>query len=74
MPVRMLVFFLYVVLYFSQVIDRPGNFVEPTIISGLLHDAAVVHRETFAPIVYALKTKVLFLSFIYFYCVWAASV
>lgn len=37
--------------------DREGNFVEPTIISGLSHDADVVHRETFAPIVYVLKCK-----------------
>ncbi|XP_046329682.1 alpha-aminoadipic semialdehyde dehydrogenase-like [Haliotis cracherodii] len=43
--------------YGGKVIDRPGNFVEPTIISGLAHDAAVVQRETFAPIVYALKCK-----------------
>ncbi|PVD20204.1 hypothetical protein C0Q70_20700 [Pomacea canaliculata] len=41
----------------GKVIDRPGYFVEPTIISGLAHNAPVVHRETFAPIVYALKTK-----------------
>jgi len=32
-----------------------GNFVEPTIITGLSHDSPVVHRETFAPIVYVLK-------------------
>ena len=36
-------------------IQREGNFVEPTIISGLKHDSPLVHRETFAPIVYALK-------------------
>ena len=47
-----------ILVSFHQPIDRPGNFVEPTIISGLAHDAPVVHRETFAPIVYALKTKV----------------
>ena len=39
--------------------EREGNFVEPTIITDLPHDAEVVHRETFAPIVYILKTKVL---------------
>lgn len=39
-------------------IERPGNFVEPTIISGLPHDAKIVHTETFVPIVYALKFKV----------------
>lgn len=37
------------------VTDTEGNFVEPTIISGLPHDSPVVHRETFAPIVYVLK-------------------
>ncbi|XP_064618612.1 alpha-aminoadipic semialdehyde dehydrogenase-like [Lineus longissimus] len=41
----------------GKVIDRPGNFVEPTIVTGLKHDAAVVHTETFVPIVYVLKTK-----------------
>lgn len=35
----------------------PGNYVEPTIITGLSHDSDVVQRETFAPIVYVLKTK-----------------
>ena len=46
--------------YYSlfQKIEREGNFVEPTIITDLQHDAEVVHRETFAPIVYVLKTKV----------------
>jgi aldehyde dehydrogenase family 7 protein A1 len=37
--------------------DREGHFVEPTIVSGLQHDAPVVLRETFAPIVYVLKCK-----------------
>jgi aldehyde dehydrogenase family 7 protein A1 len=41
----------------GKVIDRPGNFVEPTIVSGLAHDAKIVHKETFAPIVYILKAK-----------------
>eukprot|EP00092_Neocalanus_flemingeri_P065917 GFUD01080231.1.p1 GENE.GFUD01080231.1~~GFUD01080231.1.p1 ORF type:complete len:561 (-),score=159.29 GFUD01080231.1:193-1821(-) len=39
----------------GNIIEGEGNYVEPTIISGLAHDAAVVHRETFAPIVYVLK-------------------
>jgi len=43
--------------YGGKVLDMPGNFVEPTIVTGLPHDADVVHRETFAPIVYVLKTK-----------------
>ncbi|GBN74140.1 Alpha-aminoadipic semialdehyde dehydrogenase [Araneus ventricosus] len=43
--------------YGGKVLEQPGNFVEPTIITGLAHDAEVVHRETFAPIVYILKTS-----------------
>eukprot|EP00795_Rhopilema_esculentum_P006190 gene6190-11593_t len=36
-------------------IDRPGFYVEPTIIADISHDASVVHTETFAPILYILK-------------------
>ncbi|KFM82283.1 Alpha-aminoadipic semialdehyde dehydrogenase, partial [Stegodyphus mimosarum] len=43
--------------YGGKVLEMPGNYVEPTIITGLPHDAEVVHRETFAPIVYILKTS-----------------
>ena len=39
----------------GKVIEREGNFVEPTIIAGLTHDSPLVQKETFAPIVYALK-------------------
>lgn len=41
----------------GNVIDRPGFFVEPTIVSNLPHNSPVVHKETFAPIVYVLKSK-----------------
>ena len=41
----------------GKTIEREGNYVEPTIISGLDHNSPVVLRETFAPIVYLLKTK-----------------
>lgn len=41
----------------GNVMNREGNFVEPTIVTGLPHDSPVVHRETFAPIVYLLKCK-----------------
>uniref|UniRef100_A0A0K0G0C4 aldehyde dehydrogenase (NAD(+)) n=1 Tax=Strongyloides venezuelensis TaxID=75913 RepID=A0A0K0G0C4_STRVS len=37
--------------------NRPGNFVTPTIISNLKPDAPVVMKETFAPILYVLKTS-----------------
>jgi aldehyde dehydrogenase (NAD+) len=38
-------------------IDRPGNFVLPTIVSGLSNDADVVQTETFAPILYVMKYR-----------------
>ncbi|MCG6117476.1 MAG: aldehyde dehydrogenase family protein [Aquimonas sp.] len=38
-------------------IDRPGNFVLPTVITGLGNEAAVVQEETFAPILYAIPFK-----------------
>ena len=43
--------------YGGKVIEREGHYVEPTIVTGLAHDAPVVLRETFAPIVYVLKCK-----------------
>lgn len=45
-------------LHYSQRIDRPGHYVEPTIVTGLQHDAKIVLKETFAPILYVLKYKV----------------
>ncbi|XP_034240488.1 putative aldehyde dehydrogenase family 7 member A1 homolog [Thrips palmi] len=39
----------------GKVVDHEGFFVEPTIVTGLAHDSAVVQKETFAPIVYLLK-------------------
>jgi len=44
------------VVFGGKVVEREGFFVEPTIITNLFHDSPVVVRETFAPIVYALKT------------------
>ncbi|KAH0952717.1 hypothetical protein HN011_009024 [Eciton burchellii] len=38
-------------------IERPGFYVEPTIISGLPAETEVVQQETFAPIVYILETS-----------------
>lgn len=43
--------------YGGKVVEGPGNFVEPTIISSLPHNSSVVLKETFAPIVYVLKSK-----------------
>ncbi|KAF6356552.1 aldehyde dehydrogenase 7 family member A1 [Rhinolophus ferrumequinum] len=39
------------------VMDRPGNYVEPTIVTGLPHNASIAHTETFAPILYVFKFK-----------------
>ncbi|XP_037933959.1 putative aldehyde dehydrogenase family 7 member A1 homolog [Teleopsis dalmanni] len=41
----------------GKALKGKGFFVEPTIITDLPHNSNVVHRETFAPIVYILKTK-----------------
>ncbi|KAB7506375.1 Alpha-aminoadipic semialdehyde dehydrogenase [Armadillidium nasatum] len=41
--------------YGGKVIDRDGFYVEPTIVTGLPHNSEVVHKETFAPIVYLLR-------------------
>ncbi|MGH8072607.1 MAG: L-piperidine-6-carboxylate dehydrogenase [Lysobacter sp.] len=38
-------------------LDRKGNFVKPTIITGLANDSEVVQTETFAPILYVMKFK-----------------
>lgn len=35
--------------------DRKGNYVMPTIVTGLKNSAEVVQRETFAPILYVIK-------------------
>ncbi|MCE5232241.1 MAG: aldehyde dehydrogenase family protein [Mizugakiibacter sp.] len=39
--------------------DRPGNFVLPTIVTGLKNSDEVVQTETFAPILYVLPFKTL---------------
>nr|CAB3219603.1 alpha-aminoadipic semialdehyde dehydrogenase [Phallusia mammillata] len=39
----------------GKVLDGPGNFVQPTIVSGLTHDSLLVLRESFVPILYVLK-------------------
>jgi len=36
-------------------VDAPGFFVHPTIVSGLKHNADIVLKETFAPVLYVLK-------------------
>jgi aldehyde dehydrogenase (NAD+) len=38
-------------------IEGKGNFVLPTIVTGLTNDAQIVQHETFAPILYVMKVK-----------------
>ena len=40
-------------------IDRPGNYVLPTIVTGLKNSDAIVQHETFAPILYVMKYSTL---------------
>lgn len=42
------------VLFGGQVIDRPGCFVQPTLVCGLAHDCDLIQEETFAPILYVM--------------------
>jgi aldehyde dehydrogenase family 7 protein A1 len=39
----------------GKVFDRQGFYVQPTIVTDVPHNSDVVHRETFAPIVYFLR-------------------
>jgi aldehyde dehydrogenase family 7 protein A1 len=41
----------------GKVFDRPGFYVQPTIVTDLPHNADVIHRETFAPIVYFIRVS-----------------
>jgi len=41
----------------GQILSGKGNFVRPTIVTDLKRDSPLVHRETFAPILYLLKCK-----------------
>jgi aldehyde dehydrogenase (NAD+) len=40
-------------------IEGKGNFVLPTIVTGLSNDAEIVQHETFAPILYVMKFRAL---------------
>lgn len=46
------------ILFGGRVLDRPGSFVEPTLVEAQ-NDWEVVQRETFAPILYVMKYKTL---------------
>jgi aldehyde dehydrogenase (NAD+) len=46
------------ILFGGNVLDRPGSFVEPTLVEAQ-NEWDVVQRETFAPILYVMKYKTL---------------
>jgi len=41
----------------GEVLDKPGNFVQPTLITGLTNDNDIVQEETFAPILYVMSYR-----------------
>ena len=47
------------ILYGGHVLDRPGYFVEPTIVDGGERTGLIVQRETFAPILYVMTFQTL---------------
>jgi acyl-CoA reductase-like NAD-dependent aldehyde dehydrogenase len=46
----------------KKIENREGNYVEPTIVTDIAHDASIVKQETFAPILYIFKCQVIYLS------------
>jgi aldehyde dehydrogenase (NAD+) len=38
----------------GNVLEREGHFVEPTLVTNIAHDNALVQRETFAPLLYVM--------------------
>lgn len=45
------------ILFGGDVINKPGNFVQPTLVTGLENDCDIVQEETFAPILYVMPYK-----------------
>ncbi|XP_076252104.1 aldehyde dehydrogenase 7 family member A1 [Rhynchophorus ferrugineus] len=41
----------------GRVLDRPGYYVEPTIVTGISHSSLLVKSECFAPILYVLQAN-----------------
>ncbi|HKU87896.1 MAG TPA: aldehyde dehydrogenase family protein [Casimicrobiaceae bacterium] len=42
------------ITYGGKVLEREGHFVEPTLVTGIANDNALVQRETFAPLLYVM--------------------
>ncbi len=47
------------IVYGGKVLERPGFFVEPTLVAKVQNDWDIVQRETFAPILYVMSYKTL---------------
>lgn len=46
-----------VVVFGGEAIHQSGNFVQPTLVSGLANDCDIVQEETFAPILYVMPYR-----------------
>lgn len=42
------------ILFGGDALNKPGSFVQPTLVSGLANDCEIVQEETFAPILYVM--------------------
>jgi aldehyde dehydrogenase (NAD+) len=42
------------ILFGGDTLNKPGSFVQPTLVSGLANDCEIVQEETFAPILYVM--------------------
>jgi len=47
------------ILFGGEVINKPGNFVQPTLVGGLANHSDIVQEETFSPILYVIPYRTL---------------
>jgi len=47
------------IVFGGKVLNKPGCYVEPVLVTGLSHDSPIIQRETFAPILYIMPYKTL---------------
>ena len=45
------------ILFGGETINRPGNFVQPTLVAGLDNHCDIIQEETFAPILYVMPYR-----------------
>ena len=47
------------IVFGGEVLNRPGSFVQPTLVTGVNNDWDIVQEETFAPILYVMSYRTL---------------